>query len=608
MTNLHRSLRGAAALMLSCAMAFGTVPAAALAEAVEPDGEGLEQVEVADAETVTSLDDGDDAAVGDGPLNDEPFTAADDADASDDVAGEASAEDLMVQEDALGEDALSSEEDSSDEEGEAAISDDASGDVAMVVQSANPTDLDEYYFLFDGDVAVYKDYHVKQGGSVKPSITVFYYPDDGEGDSEGRKFLNPSKYTLTFYKWNVNAAEWKKTTLPLYEGGYKVIATPTSGSGLTGSMEVTFDVYGPRNLNGATIEFPGALEDFSYRVAAGTTLTPVVKIDGATVPESGYTIEYESWNTEKRTSSFPTKPGRYWVYATGVSPYTGSVLETIYIYAPISRASVSAIATKTYTGKAIKPKPTVKLDGTTLELNNDYSLSYKNNVNAGTASVVIKGNGDVCTGSKTVTFKIAKAANPLKAKATKSKVSCLYKPKAAMPCGKNVTVTGAKGKVTYANASTNATAKKFTVNKKTGKVTLKKGTKKGTYTVKIKVKAAGNKNYKAGSKTVSYKIVVGKGDNPMTVKAVTRTVSYADVSAGNAVVDRPMTVSKAKGALSYAKAGGSGNLAVNKKDGRVMVKRGTARGTYEIKIKVTAAGDANYKAGTKTVTCTIKVV
>ena len=40
------------------------------------------------------------------------------------------------------------------------------------------------------------------------------------------------------------------------------------------------------------------------------------------------------------------------------------------------------------------------------------------------------------------------------------------------------------------------------------KVTLKKGLKKGRYTVKIKITAKGNKNYKAKSKTVKVKVVV----------------------------------------------------------------------------------------------------
>ena len=51
--------------------------------------------------------------------------------------------------------------------------------------------------------------------------------------------------------------------------------------------------------------------------------------------------------------------------------------------------------------------------------------------------------------------------------------------------------------------------KKIKVNKKTGKITIKKGLKKGTYKVKMKIRAKGNKNYKASSyKTVTFKIKV----------------------------------------------------------------------------------------------------
>jgi len=52
--------------------------------------------------------------------------------------------------------------------------------------------------------------------------------------------------------------------------------------------------------------------------------------------------------------------------------------------------------------------------------------------------------------------------------------------------------------------------KYFTVNKKKGTLTVKKGLKKkGIYTVKVKVKAAGNAKYKAsGWKTVKIRVKV----------------------------------------------------------------------------------------------------
>ncbi len=44
--------------------------------------------------------------------------------------------------------------------------------------------------------------------------------------------------------------------------------------------------------------------------------------------------------------------------------------------------------------------------------------------------------------------------------------------------------------------------------KKNGKVTVKKKLKKGTYSVKVKVTAAGNKNYNKVTKNVTFKVRV----------------------------------------------------------------------------------------------------
>ncbi len=76
----------------------------------------------------------------------------------------------------------------------------------------------------------------------------------------------------------------------------------------------------------------------------------------------------------------------------------------------ISSASVSKIDNSyTYTGKAISPTPTVVYGSTTLTKGSDYTVSYKDNVNAGTATVIIKGAGK-CSGTITKTFTINPAS------------------------------------------------------------------------------------------------------------------------------------------------------------------------------------------------------
>ena len=66
-----------------------------------------------------------------------------------------------------------------------------------------------------------------------------------------------------------------------------------------------------------------------------------------------------------------------------------------------------------YTGKNIKPNVTVKYENKTLKKDVDYTVSYKNNKNVGTATIVITGKGKY-TGSVTKTFKIIPKGTSLK--------------------------------------------------------------------------------------------------------------------------------------------------------------------------------------------------
>lgn len=71
----------------------------------------------------------------------------------------------------------------------------------------------------------------------------------------------------------------------------------------------------------------------------------------------------------------------------------------------LSSSSVSEISSKTYTGSEIEPNVTVKIDNKTLKENEDYTVTYSNNIYIGTAQITIKGIGNY-TGTKTTTFKI----------------------------------------------------------------------------------------------------------------------------------------------------------------------------------------------------------
>ena len=76
----------------------------------------------------------------------------------------------------------------------------------------------------------------------------------------------------------------------------------------------------------------------------------------------------------------------------------------------ISNVDVGSISDQTYTGSAITPAPVLSkiLNGSskyTLVKDTDYTLSYSNNTNVGTATITATGKGNF-TGTKIITFKI----------------------------------------------------------------------------------------------------------------------------------------------------------------------------------------------------------
>ena len=96
----------------------------------------------------------------------------------------------------------------------------------------------------------------------------------------------------------------------------------------------------------------------------------------------------------------------------------------------ITACTVSGIKSKTYSGKAQTQSVTVKDGDTVLQKGTDFTVSYKNNKNAGNATVIISGTGDY-TGTLAKTFKIAKANQPMTVKAAvkSAKASALRKSK-----------------------------------------------------------------------------------------------------------------------------------------------------------------------------------
>jgi len=176
--------------------------------------------------------------------------------------------------------------------------------------------------------------------------------------------------------------------------------------------------------------------------------------------------------------------------------------------AKVSHPETYTFAPATYNGKAQQPAVTVTAANGEVIGASNYTVTYSNNVYAGTAAkAVIEFNGDKYQGTKDdLTFKINKAAQRMTVRAaTKTLKAKKLKKKAQIVSAITVVRQGAVP--TYRKLSG---AAKLTVNAKTGKITVKKKTKKGTYRIKVRVTSGATTNYNAAYRDVLVTVKVKK--------------------------------------------------------------------------------------------------
>ena len=209
------------------------------------------------------------------------------------------------------------------------------------------------------------------GSAITPSITV----KDGS-----TTLASGTDYTVA-YSNNTNAGT--------------ASVTVTGKGNYTGTKTATFTINA-KSVSNLTIS------DIAAVIYNGTAQTPAVTVkDGSTTLTNGtdYTVALSN-NTNAGTAT---------VTVTGKGNYTGTKTASFTINAKsVSNLTISDIAAVTYNGTAQTPAITVKDGSTTLTSGTDYTISYSNNTNVGTATVTVTGKGNY-TGTKTANFTIEKA-------------------------------------------------------------------------------------------------------------------------------------------------------------------------------------------------------
>lgn len=296
--------------------------------------------------------------------------------------------------------------------------------------------------------------YVYTGKAIKPVVRVYDY----------KTLLEEKKDYTIAYKNNVNAANKAATKAP------SLIIT---GKGnYEGKITKTFTIA-PKNIADRDV----IIDDVAV-LSNGKAQKPVPSVvwNGKKLKnKKDYTVQDISY----------TEIGSYTVNVTGSGNYTGekSFAFTITDGVLVSKLTVSKIPDQVYTGEEIKPTLTVKDKGTALSLNQNYTVTYADNREVGTATAVIKGSGSY-VGTKRVTFKIKAVAS-----LSKAKIEPVFASTDLVYTGESITAKSIKVTLSVKGADGNATVRELSENTDF-EVSYKNNDRAGTATILLTGKGA----------------------------------------------------------------------------------------------------------------------
>ena len=349
-----------------------------------------------------------------------------------------------------------------------------------------------------------------------------------------------------------------------------------------------------------------SVEPIADQIYTGSALMPDVVVKAGSkvlVKDVDYTVLYSN-NTNVGTAS---------VKVTGKGTYEGSYTTNFKIVScAIGQAACSRIADQTYTGNAILPSFTVTYNNKTLVKGTVYTVSFKNNVNIGTATVIITGKGNF-EGNKEITFKITEPSDiSVDEIADQTYTGSALKPEIVVKAGTKVLKKSVDYYVSYRDNTNVGTA--------TAKITGR-GNYKGSYTTTFKIVPCAisqvtirkiadktysgkkiepyikltykNKSLKGGTDyTVSY-------DNNIDVGTATATITGIGNFMGTTAVSFKIVKGTSKIKVSAISNQTFTGVEITPE---VSVKEGTKKLTKDVDYKVSYANNIN--VGTATVTVT----
>lgn len=299
-------------------------------------------------------------------------------------------------------------------------------------------------------------------------------------------------------------------TLYVYDG--EIDGVSNNGTAYISGGEIECDNHAALNLLGGTVEVTGGSftgTDLASGYFSGTPYgewtvcyneDATLTLKGGEFP-NGFVVAYTTANTFLAEDYYyKDADGKFIDVADDAKIINGYV--KVSKGADLADSVITLDSTEfTYNGSEIKPTVIVTIGGKTLTEGKDYTLTFANNVNAGTATVTVTGAGDYA-GEATKVFTIVKADNTVNAAPTPNTLT--YKGEA-----QNLIAAGEAsfGKMVYSLDGAEYSE------------TIPQGTDAGDY-------------------TVYYKVIGDANHNDTEPEEVTVTIGKKNVSVSATVPDR----------------------------------------------------------------------
>ena len=225
------------------------------------------------------------------------------------------------------------------------------------------------------------------GKAIKPAVRVY---------DNNRLLVEKRDYSIS-YKNNVKANDASN------EKAAPTI-TVTGKGNYTGKDSVTFSIM-QKNIADADVSADNLILKANGKVQKPI---PTLTYNGKKlVNKKDFTVTFP----DVRDGAYKEN-GTYSVRISGIGNYTGSREVTVTVTGAkmASKLTVGSIGKQLYTGEPIEPSLVVKDEKKVLKQGEDYTVSFENNKEVGTATATVAGIGNYA-GTKKVTFKIVANAS-----------------------------------------------------------------------------------------------------------------------------------------------------------------------------------------------------